>query len=223
MSIHLKALKCAPLVRGIILCCLSGVFAGCASAPPESSGLERADGTKSFMVAQRIVIKTGTSGAPGFLKGSEEIALLPGRYTAKHQNAQGTYFLGPSPAFVERVNSWIWKKPNLLFEHSGGIWIPLTHPIKAKLWVYPGAFVPVQDEPPPTRGDVAGALATRNIANGTQPAMGPSAAGLGAGLASALVGAMINSRDALPVLTGNELLDAELLKHIADQVSGDRR
>lgn len=183
----------------------------------------QANESRSFVISQGHLFKTGTSEVPGFLRGSEEIVLLPGQYTAKHQNELGTFFVGPNPAFVERVNSWVWKKPNLLLKHAGGIWIPATGPTKPKLWFYPGSFSLVDGESPQATGNVAGDITVRNIALGTVPAMSPVQAGLAAGIAAGVVAAIIESGEKSPVLTNNELVDVELLKSITDQLSTRKR
>jgi hypothetical protein len=49
--------------------------------------------------------------------------------------------------------------------------------------------------------------------------MSPAQAGIGAGVAAGLIGAIIESSEKSPVLTNNELVDVELLKSIDNQVS----
>jgi hypothetical protein len=205
--------------RLVFIAVLGVGLVGCATSPPEMEGHAQADGSKSFVISQSHLFKTRTSFMPGFLRGSAEIALLPGRYIAKHQNGLGTYYLGPNPALVERVNSWVWKEPNFLLQHAGGIWIPATGQTKPKLWFYPGSFSPVEGGSRQANGNIAGDIATRNVAQGTVPAMSPAQAGIGAGVAAGLIGAIIESSEKSPVLTNNELVDVELLKSIDNQVS----
>lgn len=206
-------------VRLFFVAVLGVGLVGCATSPPEAGELVQADASRSFVISQRHLFKTGTSGTPGFLRGSEEIVLLPGQYTAKHQNELGTFYLGPNPAFVERVNSWVWKKPNLMLQHAGGIWIPAAGHTKPKLWFYPGSFSQVEDESPQATGNLAGDMATRNIALGTVPGMRPVQAGIAAGIAAGLVAAIAESSEKSPVLTNTELVDVGLVKSIADQLS----
>ncbi|HZX31040.1 MAG TPA: hypothetical protein VFF03_06790 [Rhodocyclaceae bacterium] len=146
----------------------------------------------------------------GLLSMKWEYYLLPGRYVADRQDAQGVYYRGPSSSLFAKLEDQTEGQ-----FHSGGFWMPFDPAQKPRFFAYMGSaqrgrVAPASANRPMTvaEGAAAGAVggAIGGAAGGVAAhAVNPKfeksygqAAGTGAGaglVAGALIGAIIASEE----------------------------
>jgi hypothetical protein len=191
----------AHLYRILLPLIFSGLLSACATNPADLAAPKQ---PTHFMLDAPLVERQ----VLGLFKFEHKFGLLPGRYYTEREDAQGTYFRGPSGGVY--IFSEDQKVPQY---HDGGFWMPRDPEQKLRYYLHEGSRrtgQPLSDTPPPkasvaagaAAGAVGGALggAAGGIgAHAINPKVGNSygqaaATGAGAGLiAGAIIGAIIAS------------------------------
>jgi hypothetical protein len=167
------------------------VFTGCATqAPrPEVLGLTSVKTPHVIVLTEPVVTVKKMNSA--FVDSYEE-GVLAGTYAADRENELGTFYVGPSKAYLSRMN----KASYTL--RRGGFWVSKSEPTAFRFfWVVESDFSLVENiETAQATVDASASETARDIAlraNIASPTNLGVAGAAGTGVASALVGAIIDS------------------------------
>lgn len=150
-----------------------------------------------------------------------EFALVPGRYKATREDAQGTYFAGPKDCFKKKLlvpNIWIdgpvgkWQTTDcgiyVPFAASSSAWIFRIFDVASYAWRVEG------DEKSLTSANTVDSLV--GVMPAIQPTLasaGPGAGSLGVGIGFAVATALAG-KDTIYARAPEDLVDRGLRKHI---------
>lgn len=191
-----------PASRALLLA-LPLVLAGCGAPVIDQRQLKVVPGTSALVFEREFRYDISRENdlprpQPGQFRG-----LLKGTYTARYEDATGTYYANDNACVIYGTD----LARQLKFVSTGGIWVarsPTAEPAFRLYWIAgrPGPLpTPLAAEPAcgeitasggasPQQGVPVDLQVTMRIVDNTAPRADPAAAGAGAGLAVALIDAI---------------------------------